>query len=109
VTVGCIADGPSGSTDAIPKVPPSFSAPIPASQSQPALTTIYQPADTLGERDLALSAVRKLVVDHKSVVSHWLAPHLLAGSLNRLKGKDSAVARSAGCASSLLQVAGDPR
>ena len=47
----------------------------PENHNQATLTTIYQLADALGDRDLALSALRKLVLDLDSPVSLWMAPH----------------------------------
>jgi TolB-like protein len=47
----------------------------PSNQNQPVLTTVYLFADALGDRELALAALRKLVLDFNSMLSLWLAPH----------------------------------
>jgi TolB-like protein len=47
----------------------------PSNQNQPVLTTLYLFADALGDRDLALAALRKLVMDFNSPLNLWLAPH----------------------------------
>jgi hypothetical protein len=46
-----------------------------ADQNQAQLTIVYQFADALGDREIALAALHKLVTDINSPGSIWLAPH----------------------------------